>query len=647
MIHINNRKRTQKEDGDMPFVFCYTKKGEGIYPQDNYPGLTAYLCDLEHAMHLALSEADESFTPLRNNTGILFPRCTFAEGKPEGTTKTLIDPWLFRMKDGRFGVAAVRRNQNAPDPLSVGCMMRFTSENLVRYEESGFLKLADQDIRRPRCRWDPDRQAYSLEWESAGSRYAGWTEDFLAVKDAHAIEQSSFQSCPDCGVEGAVPGNILEISDAEAETLRRFLGVIENIGVSVPEVSSLRGTPVPFEALPAAVCHYSDGSVHEKGVDWNREAYDRIDFSLPGAYKISGTVHLKHWDVPMHLSPSGVSKEENTEIMRFRNPDFMSDPCISEWRGKYYLSSSGGRSVILRCADRPEEVFRGRPSCIRVFENAPGVDHMETWAPELHEIGGKLYILFGLCPGKWTRVQSYIMGCSGDPMNAADWDEAHPVIKRDGTPLTEGGISLDMTYFCDGGVHYVMWSDRKIPSQEPVVAEPADIYIAAVNPKTPWVLVSDPVCVIRPMYGWDRCQTEVDEGPYLLRRGEDLFVTISGSSTGLADLYDVGLLHARSGTDLLNPANWDWLPYPLLTKESVPNQYGPGHNCFIKDPETGDDLMPLHVVPHDAAGRSLGRVPTVRRVHWASTGLPYLEMTEERDLPERFRKVSLTVTVKA
>ena len=179
-----------------------------------------------------------------------------------------------------------------------------------------------------------------------------------------------------------------------------------------------------------------------------------------------------------------------------------------------------------------------------------------------------------------------------------------------------------------------------------VSPEPADIYIATIDPDAPWQLTSQPQCIIRPMYGWDRCETEVDEGPYILRHGNDLFFTISGSSTGMSDLYTLGVLKAKTGVNLLDPSNWDWLPYPLLTKESVPNQFGPGHNNFVKDPVTGDDIMSYHAVPHDANGLALGRQPGMRRVHWAATGLPYLEMTEERDLDPRFKNVILKVTVR-
>ena len=39
---------------------------------------------------------------------------------------------------------------------------------------------------------------------------------------------------------------------------------------------------------------------------------------------------------------------------------------------------------------------------------------------------------------------------------------------------------------------------------------------------------SEPVCICRPSYGWDRIDTTVDEGPFAVERGDDLFVTFRG-----------------------------------------------------------------------------------------------------------------------
>lgn len=76
----------------MSYILAYTKRGEGCYDDTNYPGLIAYNCDWEHAMHLAVSKDGKAFTALRNNTGILFPKCTFTEGKPKERLKPCSPP---------------------------------------------------------------------------------------------------------------------------------------------------------------------------------------------------------------------------------------------------------------------------------------------------------------------------------------------------------------------------------------------------------------------------------------------------------------------------------------------------------------------------------------------------------------------------
>ncbi len=620
----------------MPYILSYTKNGIGTYDETNYPGQSkAYNCDWEHAMHLAISDDGVHYTPLRNNTGILFAEATFTEGKPQGNTKTLLYPWIFRMKDGSFGICAVRRGQNGPDMLTRGCMMLFTSKDLVHYKEELFLRLegAGSDIRHPACRYVPERDEYYVEWETDEGIFGGYTRYFKEIKKVERKKETSF-----------IPESAIEVTEEEARTIRGYLGVIYNTSVTVPqlEVKAQKAEkPVKFEELPKAVCHYSDGSVHEKMVAWNRGAFDMIDFSAPGEYEVSGEVISKKWPFPIPLS--AFPGQEGS-----RHQGIMSDPCVTEHNGRYYLTSSGGSGIILRTADTIEGVFDAPP--IVIYEIPVGEDGIKaaTWAAELHFIKDIPYLFTAICPGSWTRVKSCVLRCAGDPAVPENWEAPVFCLKPDKSLLTEGGISLDMTYFCDGGVHYVMWSDRKMPQPDanPVIAEPADIYIAVIDPDAPWQTVTQPQCIRRPIYGWDRYETEVVEGPYLLRRGDDLFVSISGSSTSMADLYDVGFLHAKSGSNLLCPDSWDWLTYPFLTKESVPGEYGPGHNNFVKDPETGDDLIVYHAVPHDANGNSLGRRPAIRRVHWSAAGLPYLEMTPDRDIADECRKVKLKIAVR-
>ena len=628
----------------MPFVLCYTKPGIGNYPDHNYPGHVGRNCDWEHAMHLAVSDDGARFEPLRNGTGILFPRCTFDEGDPKGTTKTLLDPWLIRSRDDRFLVFAVRRGQDAPDPRSVGSIMLFLSDDLVRYEEAGFLKVCEGELRHPRGLWDERKKAYRVEWQEADGWHGGWSEDLRSLRDAAPCEPS-MKEAASFGIEGCVPGNVLMITRAERDVLRRYLAPIVCEGV-MPIHARVFHTDefIPAE-LPGAVCRYSDGSTHTKPVDWDLSG---VDLSRPGTYRVPGRVRFRRWRFPIPLSfgPEDTPRE-GVEPEDWMSLHGMSDPCMTDHHGRYVLSSSGVDHIMLRIGHSLDEAFAADPICIHQVALSDEMKWCGTWAAELHEIDGVPYLFTAICPnGEWTQVKSVVLRCHGDIADPAAWEAPRWCVKPDGSFITEGGISLDMTWFRDGGKDYVMWSDRKLHYDvTPPLPEPADIYIATVDPKAPWQLTSEPRCVIRPVYGWDRYETEVDEGPYLLRHGDDLFVTISGSSTSMGDLYDVGLLRAKSGTDLLDAASWDWLPYPVLTKESVPGEYGPGHNNFVKDPETGDDLMVYHAIPHDANDRALGRQPGVRRVHWGASGLPYLEMTPDRDLPPELERVTMELTV--
>lgn len=596
----------------MKYLLAYTVKGKVLYSE------------LNDSLHLALSDDGVNYSPLRNNTGVFFLKAAYDEGDFKGVTKLMTYPWIFSCGDG-YGLVCVRNTRKGADlnpktnpQRKRGYVNIYFTKDFIGFSEPTYLGLSDFSVRSPRVEYREKRSAYYIEWDGDDGKCSAYTTDFVTLTNKREIAKFSIPIAKAAGVENCVPSNAIQIPDELAQRLITRYGRIYNVGVNIPCVKARLGEkPV----LPKAEFLYNDGSTHLKRVKWEEK-----DFSAKGEYEVKGTVEREIYPFPF------IEKH-------------ISDPCVTEYNGKYYLTHTGSDKVILRVSD---SVMGLKEAPEIVLYSLKDENLSNLWAQELHIIKGVPYIFTTVGKKEWYTVRAHVLRCSGDIENPADWSEPILVLKKDGTELNPNGISLDMTYFEDGGRSYVMWSNRinrgwRRNALSPDF-EPADVYIATVAPDTPWILTSDPVRVVRPMYGWDRLQTEVDEGPFALKHGDDLFVTVSGSSTEVDILYCLGLLKAKSGADLLNAESWEWLNYPVLTKESVKGEYGPGHNSFIKNKD-GDDFIVYHAVPLDEDGKSLTRHMAIRRVHWKADGLPYFEMTPDEDVRPEFSTVACKVII--
>lgn len=225
----------------------------------------------------------------------------------------------------------------------------------------------------------------------------------------------------------------------------------------------------------------------------------------------------------------------------------------------------------------------------------------------------------------------------GNPINKEDWSKPQKILKKDGSVLCEAGktISLDMTCFQWEGDYYVIWSQRQFLPKD----LGAWLYIAKLNPKEPWKLLTDPVVLSKPDYGWANNHTFVDEGPFALIRGNKLFVTFS--SAAVDSSYVVSYLEITKGKDLLEASNWRKNNYPILTSRSVEGEYGTGHNAYVID-DDGTVWNTYHARPGAEGVRSSG----VRRVHFDVDGCPVLDLTEDLDVVEEYRDVTTKVIIK-
>ena len=608
----------------MPYLLCYTRKGPDS------------LSELNDSVHLAVSRDGKAFTPLRHNTGILFAEADFEDGGLPGKAKTLTEPWAFRWKEGGIGVIAVRKNKyNIPDNKFTGCVVIYRTEDLKSFRFTGFLKLGSREIRKPACIYNEETDIYELQWEEDGIPYSAKSKDLLEIGSVQRAASLN-RRCEEYNIDGAISSNVLEITEQEAFCLETLHLTPVNTKVTVENMEFETVNELTTDRLPPAQCSYSDGSKHRMRVQWNENDIRRIKEAGPGVYTVHGKIDQTIYPLPFTRKTG--------------------DPFITLYNGRYFMTWSGNREVTIRGADTLNGLHDAEDKTLYSLpDSLPDAGNM--WAPELHVIEGIPYLFTTVGEqGKWYTVRSCVMKCNGNPENPADWTEPVFCIKADGTPLNEEGISLDMTYFCIDGTHYVIWSNRVLDKDNYETNEfgtngCAVLCIATIDPGKPWQLTSSPVEISRPYYGWERIENEINEGAYLLEHGEDLFLTYSGSSVGV--LYCVGILKAKRGNDLLDPDSWEKLQYPVLTKESVAGQYGPGHNNFVKSPDgSGDDLMVFHSKeypaddPEDVAYLKNPRNAAIRRVHWNRWGYPVLDMLPEQELLPEFRNVSCQIMIK-
>ena len=206
------------------------------------------------------------------------------------------------------------------------------------------------------------------------------------------------------------------------------------------------------------------------------------------------------------------------------------------------------------------------------------------WAPEIHEINGKWYVLFAASGSEnnvWD-IDCHIIMCEGnDPYNDK-WIDKGKFEACEGDEFSYRGFSLDMTPFECNGNHYVAWAQNGGNS---------NVYLATVDPEKPWKTTCKALLLTKPEYEWEKVNIPVNEGPAVMIHGGKVFLAFSASATGPE--YCIGLMYADEKADLLDINNWTKLSKPLLTSEDLTGEYGPGHNSFVKD-ENGEWVFIYH-----------------------------------------------------
>lgn len=579
---------------------------------------------LARSMFLAYSEnGKDGFTALHDDYGVLFMRAESKDNE-QLVPKGLKDPYLFYTKDGNYGVAAVRTEENGgQDATKASSVMFYTTKDFIDYDEVGFVDLqTDLAVCEPICAYDSASDSYRLTWnDGAGNYYQNTLSKISASAQVSRPVKVSAVSVrrAQLGLAGANQGNLLPLENAKGMKLKNKLSKLINTGMEAP--AAVKATSAEDMQAVRAIARYNDGSIASKKVDWD---LSKVDFTKPGAYTVTGTATQPTF--------------HNSQAMFNARPD----PQMVKYNGRFYFISTdenGQGRIYIRQSDTLEGIKDSSETLLLDGNSFPQLFKTCLWAPELHVIEGKLYIFFAGSLTNWSGVQSHVMQLKegGDPMVTADWETPIRVQDMDGDNLYDAasqGITLDMTYFQVGEQGYVAWAQRQL--------HPVDtgswLYIATVDKEKPWQLTSDRTAFCKPDYGWDNNNTFVVEAPYVIQKDGKIYLTFSGGATD--HTYCIGLMTASADSDLLAADSWRKRNSPILTSWSVPGQYGPGHNAYIVD----DDGV-MYNIYHAKWGRSATRSASIRRVHFDIDGEPALDVVEERDLLEQYKSVTTQVNV--
>lgn len=548
---------------------------------------------LARSIHLAYSLDGKNYKAMNGNYGILFAKAVLS-GEDTICPKGVRDPRVLSLPQGGFVIAAVRVNEDgSADGESEGKLLYWTTADFKEFKELGLLDCGQAETLGLSC------AAEALREENADGKKA-----------------SCFGRLP----QGAAAGNTVEVSRSLCDRAALFRSRLTSVGVSVPERIMARNAG-DVEAVRAAVM-YSDGSSASKQVKWETEG---IDFNRPGTYRIGGTVINEQYTFPLACG--------------------YGDPVIFPWEGRYYFIATDDNRNDVGFYVRESEDVAGlfkedtKQHLILWLDEERGF--VQTfWAPEFHVIGGELYILFAVSGTKWGP-QCHLMKLKkgGSLTDPESWEDPVRIRRMDGRPLTEDGITLDMTYLKTGERSYYIWSYRR--NIGTALDTGSMLYIAAVDEAAPWQLASEPVLLSRPLYGWENVNHTINnEGPYAFTANDKIYLTYSG---GAADgyTYALGLLTAPAGADLLDTGVWNKAGTPVLSYYSVEGEYGPGHNSFFSDAQ-GNLMIAYHA--EDALDHHI-RCDGIRRVHFNIQGEPVFDMSAQRDLDPALAGVEMEVVV--
>ena len=250
-----------------------------------------------------------------------------------------------------------------------------------------------------------------------------------------------------------------------------------------------------------------------------------------------------------------------------------SDPWIFEHNNKYYYCYSVGNGVGVRSSDKLSTLCDGEETI--VYRAPEGTNYSYSyWAPEMHYINGSWYIYVAADNGNNENHRMYVMKGSSPTSQFKFVGKIYDKTDKwaiDGTVLE---FNKELYFIWSG------WEGKTDTGQ--------NLYIAHMS--SPTKIDGERHLISTPYRAWETRGHPINEGPEILKNGDDLYIIYSASGSWTDD-YCLGMLVYREG-EVTDKASWIKCTKPVLEKE--PTAYGPGHCCFIKSKDGKINYIAYH-----------------------------------------------------
>ena len=263
------------------------------------------------------------------------------------------------------------------------------------------------------------------------------------------------------------------------------------------------------------------------------------------------------------------------------------DPFIAEYEGDYYYTFTTGGGIDIFKTDSIEKInVTDRKTVFWCGENGTARD---IWAPEIHKIGDRWYIV--ACAVFDSKVvDKGLMPDAKEYDGNNDYYRYGFVLESKTEDIfgeytfkailrPNGLNNIDGTYLQkDGKLYYVFSGYNNVANQSIYIVEMTNPY--TFKEENGEVKVTE---LSSPILPWERQGWYVNEAPAVLYNGEDVYIVYSASGYSSGS-YCMGMLTLK-GDDVMKCYSWEKSLLPVVYHQPDRGIYNLGHCSFLYEGE--------------------------------------------------------------